>query len=96
MKIFLFLCEDARTLEFYPSMFFSIADLVTYFGQLVYDRLGAKVFWVFSKQLRFNSNEVKLFISLIQITENKVNKANCAFLANNYAPVNMSVCFKGR
>lgn len=31
---------DPQALTYYPAMFFALADLVTYFGQLVYDRLG--------------------------------------------------------
>lgn len=31
---------DPQILEFYPALFFSLTDLITYFGQLVYDRLG--------------------------------------------------------
>ncbi len=31
---------DPHALTYYPAMFFALADLVTYFGQLVYDRLG--------------------------------------------------------
>jgi hypothetical protein len=27
-------------LEYYPVLFFSLTDIITYFGQLVYDRLG--------------------------------------------------------
>lgn len=33
---------DEQSLAFYPSMFFSLADSVSFFGQLVYDRLVTK------------------------------------------------------
>ena len=38
----LFFLSDDETIRFYPSMFFQLSDLITYFGYLVYDRLVTK------------------------------------------------------
>lgn len=34
--------SDDDIIRFYPSMFFLLSDLITYFGHLVYDRLVTK------------------------------------------------------
>ena len=36
------LFPDEEIIDFYPTMFFLLSDLVTYFGDLVHDRLVTK------------------------------------------------------